>query len=466
MMKKNFSYNLAFISLICFSLVNSSCENYTIPKPALPTTSAQADNINLDHWWKKFKDPNLNKLLNQALANNNDVLIAKEQINQSKAALISAQSSYFPSLGIDATSEKTKHSTNSNSLISGSKDITHSNTGQFSAAYEIDLWGRLSSLRKAAQLELAKTNYAKSATQNAVSTQVVKSYFTLVALKQDQKLLQNILNAYNEILALEKKKLQAGLIANDEFFTSQAARDNIAAQLATAQASSQDATIALSVLVGASPKQISENKLQTIHNLSQITYIFEVPQGLPAKLLLRRPDIMAAESQLLAYNANVAAARSEWFPTISLTGLLGGQSTDLANLMNQSSRTWNVAATIAQPNLNPLTTIAKIRNAKSLRKQAEITYEQAVRQAFADALTTLNDHMQNRKSMLWQKSNFTSNEKIFTAHKQQFDAGLIDRISLLNAKINKLQAERKLLASQQTLLIALANLCQALGGGW
>ena len=221
---------------------------------------------------------------------------------------------------------------------------------------------------------------------------------------------------------------------------------------------------ALAVLVGKSPKEIEAFSHQAqAHKLpSEI----EVPSSLPSEILSKRPDIKQAEENLKAANANIGVAKAAYFPSISLSGALGFESTQLSNLVNSKSAMNSVGGGLVSPLFNMGKTKAGVQSAEASKELAEISYKQSVQQAFQEVYDALNTRHALKQRLAHQEAYVANMEKIYLLSEKQYKEGYGDYLTLLDAKRNYLNARLTLTQLKQSLLSSGVSLFKALGGGW
>lgn len=429
--------------------------------PAAPQAQATAA---LNEWWRSFGDPVLETAVAEALAHNSDVLLAAARVRQSQGALAAARTNLLPTVDLAVSGARVRSS--DDTRAASQPQFGNSFTAGFKVAYEIDLFGRLAAERQVAAQNLAASRYAGEVTRNAVAAQTARAYFTLRALDADEALYAGTLETRTRVLALQKKRLDAGAISAYAYALVEAERASVAAALPRIRAAREQAEVALSVLLGRSPRELAERQPERGGDVATLARAPEIPAGLHAELLLRRPDVRAAEAQLAAASANVEAARARWFPTISLTGFLGGESGSLSDVLQQSARTWNVAGVIAQPLVGLARVSADVDQARAQRDQAELTYRQAARQAYADALSALSAARGARESLEATEVLRESRTRVFELARRTYEAGQSSRLDVLDAERERLEAERQLVTARRERLTALVDVYQALGGGW
>lgn len=451
-------------ALLAASLL-SACS--LMPKPApeldLPSVSATTP-VELDRWWESFRDPVLDGLIAEALARNDDMVIAAQRVQASQATLDLVRINRLPDANLSLSGSRQQFS-NERPIPNRPRQY-NTVIGGFSASYELDLFGRLSGQRDVARQQLASSRYALEALRASISAQVARAYFNLRALDADEALLAQTLTTRESALSLRDRQFAGGAISRYDLELARSERAGVAASLASTRSAREQAETALSVLLGRSPRELVEKMPDRGLALSTLAVQPEIPSGLTSDLLARRADVRAAEANLAAASLSVEVARTQWMPTISLTAALGGESATLGNLLSASARTWSVGAAIAQPLVGLLSTRALVAQTEAERAQIAQTYQQAARQAYADALGALSAARGAREAMEETVKLADATRGARDLAELSFNAGNASRIVLLDAERERLSAERQLIASRLDRVTALVNTYQALGGGW
>ncbi len=454
----------ALIALIAATLL-PACSLTPRPSPGidLPQVTATTP-AELDRWWDSFKDPVLDGLIAEALSRNADVVIAAQRVQVSQATLDLVRINRLPDASLSVSGARAQYS--NERPIPGRPRQYNTVNGGFNASYELDLFGRLSGQRDVARQQLASSRYALEGLRASVSAQVARAYFSLRALDADEALLSQTLATREASLSLRGKQFAGGAISRYDLEIARSERASVAAALASTRSAREQAETALSVLLGRSPRELVEKIPDRGLALSMLAVQPEIPAGLSSDLLMRRADVRAAEADLAAASLSVEVARTQWFPTVSLTAALGGESATLGNLLSASARTWNIGAVIAQPLVGLLSTRALVAQSEAERAQIEQTYQQAARQAYADALSALSAARGAREALDETVKLFEATRNARDLAEKSFEAGRASRIVLLDAERERLSAERQLIATRLDRVTALVNTYQALGGGW
>jgi outer membrane protein, multidrug efflux system len=402
-------------------------------------------------WWDLFKDPVLQNLIREALKNNYDLQLAMARVEQERALAGVARSQYYPQVGYGAS-------------ISGQQSpIISSHTYysyNFSTLWEIDLFGRIRKLNEAQRAVYFSTEEARRDVRLVVLSDVAQGYFQLRALDEQLEIARQTVKSFEETLDLFQRKFQGGAASGLEVARAQAALSNVAAVIPDFERQIVAQENALNLLLGRNPGPIARGAA-----LADQYDPPDVPAGLPATLLERRPDLRESEQNLIAANANVGVAKANFFPTISLTGLLGGVSPQLSEL-TATGKAWSLAGNLAGPIFTGGRLKNEYRASLAVRDQAKISFEKAVTQAFGEVSTSLSAHQQLAKAYREQVKCVEAYRDSVRLSSVRYDSGLASYFEIVDAQIQLYPAESSSVSYDLGRKLAVVNLYRALGGGW
>jgi outer membrane protein, multidrug efflux system len=450
--------------LLALAVTLAGCASYRPPKPILPTAAVQSADPALDTWWTSFGDQTLAALVDEALAHNADVLTAIQSVEKSKSSLRQARLTLIPD--VSATGSVTRQRSSDFTAPPGQTGTRTTYQEGFSASYEIDLWGRAWNAKSAILAQLRASRYARETTRAAVAAQAARSYFALLALDARVDVLHQTQATRQTALELQQQRYRAGASGDYELQLAQSELASVAASVPTAVAAREQAEASLAALLGRSPREVFEGHVTRGTALETLVHAPEIPAGLPADLLIRRPDVRQAEATLAAAAANLRETRGRYFPRISLTGFFGGESLQFSQVADAAARSWTVAGAVTQPLVGLLNTRAQVRTAKATRAQAEIAYAQAARAAYADTRSALASHVAARDALIATAQRRDSVTRVKEITEQRYQGGAASYLDLLNAERDRLAAENDQVTALQNRLDAMVNVYQALGGGW
>jgi outer membrane protein, multidrug efflux system len=402
-------------------------------------------------WWDLFKDPTLQALIREALKNNYDLQVAVSRVEQERALLGVSRSQYYPQVEYNAS-------------VSGAQAILIPNhtyyAYNFSAFWEIDLFGRLRRLNEAQRALYFSSEEARRDVRLLVLSEVAQGYFQLRALDEQLEIAHHTVKSFQITLDLFQKKFEGGASSGLEVARARAALSNVAAAIPDFERQIVAQENALGLLLGRNPGPIPRGAA-----LADQYDPPDVPPGLPATLLERRPDLREAEQDLIAANANVGVAKANFFPTLSLTGAFGGVSPQLSELTG-TGKAWSLAGNL----VGPLFTAGRLKNeyraSLALRDQARVSFEKAVTQAFGEVSTSLSAHQQLAKAYAEQRNSVAAYRESVNLSSMRYDSGLSSYFEIVDAQIQLYPAESSAVTYDLGRKLALVSLYRALGGGW
>lgn len=422
-----------------------------------------------NRWWTRFEDPALDALVDQALSDNLTIRLQAQRVQEARAQLGLSEANRLPGLQAQAEATRQQDPQMGFSLggPAGAGSVIY-NQYSLSAMlnYEIDLWGRLSSQQEAARALLSQSAFSHDAVRLSVVSDVVSTYFNLRAAEARYRITRDSLETREETLALEQLRYENG--ATDRFAVRQAESAVAAtrARLPSVREQVRMLENALAILTGQTASDILAGMEFSGAALSAITLPESIPAMLPADLLQRRPDIRAAESGLLAADANVAAVAASRWPRLNLAGLLGVAYIDLGELFSGTLDTWSTSATLAGPLYDFGRTASRLDSAEARRDQAITRYRQTVLTAFGEVRDALTLYETSRERLQATDHQVEAVQTTRELAQLRYDEGLISFLALLDADRALLDAELQLAEAQRQRLSAVATLFKALGGGW
>src|SRR5882672_5258850 len=402
-------------------------------------------------WWDLFKDPVLQDLIFEAWKNNYELQFARARVEQETALGGVSRSQYYPQVGYCAS-------------ISGQQALTTPNhtyyAYSFSALWEIDLFGRIRKLNEAQRAVYFSTEEARRDVRLVVLSDVAQGYFQLRALDEQLEIARRTVKSFGETLDLFQRKFEGGAASGLEVGRAQGALSNVAATIPDFERQIIAQENALNLLLGRNPGPIARGAA-----LADQYDPPDVPAGLPATLLERRPDLREFEQNLIAANANIGVAKANFFPTISLTGLLGGVSPQLSEL-TASGKAWSIAGNLAGPIFTGGRLKNEYRASLAVRDQAKISFEKAVTQAFGEVSTSLSAHQQLGKAYREQLKAVEAYRDSVRLSFTRYDSGLASYFEIVDAQLQLYPVESSSVSYDLGRKLAMVDLYRALGGGW
>ncbi|KNC15667.1 efflux transporter outer membrane subunit [Pantoea sp. BIGb0393] len=407
-------------------------------------------------WWQNFGDANLNRLVNQALQHNSDILTARSRVDQYRAELRAAQGDNFPTLsaGVAATHQRAL------SAATGQPYESAVFQGLLQANYDVDLWGSRSNSIRAAEATLDAQRAAASAAELTVASSVASGYLSLCALDEQLRVTEATLATRENSLNLAQRQFETGYTSRLEWMQAASEYQTAKAQIPQLQHQIEQQENALSVLVGMNPREIARSS-QFDHIKPQT-----LPSLLPSQLLNRRPDIVQAQRQLLAADASLASTQANLLPSLNLTASGTLQSSELHQLLDNPFRLWSIGGSILAPLLNREALTAQVDVAMATRNQALYGYEKVVRNAFSEvdnALDAIRRSQQQLTELQKQEEYVTEAYRI--AH-NRYQNGYASYLDELDAQRTLFSTQLNIVSVKNTLLLAQIDLYRSLGGGW
>ena len=315
----------------------------------------------------------------------------------------------------------------------------------------------------AANENLNASKFDYDSARLSLSSSVAKSYFALVSLNMQEAVLKETLKTYEDTLALRKTQLDLGGINEMTYLQSKAEVERAKTSLTSVLNSKSQALTSLAILTGKSNDEILKGAVASAQNSPSSP---EINAGISSDVLLRRSDVAKALADLKATNALVGVAKADYFPTISLTGLLGFTSIDFENIFVGNANTWNIGGSLAQKIFDYGRTKNNVRVAETNEQIAAITYEATVRSALGEVRDALISRQNAKLSLDQVKNLLQSQQKIYSLAKDQYNAGYIGHLELLDAQRNLLQAKLQDISAKLDEVDSAVEVYRALGGGF
>src|SRR6266851_2214722 len=453
------------LSILVFAFLLAGCiglkPDYTKPAVDLPAgwRDAPADGVQARdaRWWKVYGDPVLDSLIDEALANNANVMLAIARVDEARAALSVTSADQRPQINATASRSRTRVSQRgSTPLAPGVNPEFNDTRVAAGVSYEIDLWGRLRNATQAARADLLTT----------LTSDVAQSYFSLRAFDEQLAATRRSLAARTEALGMQKRRFEVGDISEFDYRQLEAdvAAERALMPVLELQRAQQENVLA--VLLGKSARAIYEGALEAGSDPEGQTVAIVVPAGLPSDLLLRRPDLVQAEQTLIAANARVAVARAAYFPALSLTGYLGSESVALSDLFTGPAGIWQAALAAGQPIYAGGRIDAQVQAAGARERQALAQYQLAIQNAFRDVRDALVAQAKARERLEAESERVTALRTTLRFARLRYQNGMTGQLEVLDAERNLLAAEQNRIDALRAQRAAIADLFKALGGVW
>jgi multidrug efflux system outer membrane protein len=422
------------------------------PETGAPKSASLADRS----WWEIFPDETLQALIDEALKNGYDVRLAAARIAETKAVAGIARSEYFPQIQGEAGWFRGRQS-EFVTPFTGTVDLYDVNVGM---SWELDLWGRIRRLNEAALAQYLASEEARRGVLLSLVSDVAASYFQLRALDTELTIAERTADAFRETHDLFQRRYEAGTASALEASSAAASLASTLAAIPDLRRQIADQENHLAFLLGRNPGDVPRGAALDDQILPP-----EIPSGLPADLLKRRPDLRQAEQELVAANAAVGVAVAEFFPTIRLTGAFGGVAPQVSELFGDG-KTWSVGGGLLTPLFQGRRLKNQHRAAQARWEQAKIRYERDVTNAFGEVSTALVAYRELAGVEAEQAHAVKSYQDSVELANSRYLSGLSDYLEVLLAQRQLFPAENALAQTRYNRLAVLVQLYRALGGGW
>ena len=439
--------------LISVALTLSACTvgpNYQRPVVAVPENFYGATSTADVQWFDLFQDPVLRSLVDEAVRNGFDARIAAARVEEARARFGISESLRYPEVDYQVGLGRQR--------VSG--ETSNRGGASVGISWEADLWGRIRRLNEAARAQYLATEEGRRAVELALVSEIAIAYFDLRSLDAELDIARRSTKAFSDTRDLFQRRLEGGTASAVETARAEALLANSAAVIPLLERAIVATENRINFLAGRAPGPVARGLALTDQPLPP-----EVPAGLPSALLLRRPDIRQSEQLLIAANANIGVAEAAFYPTLSLTGLLGVASPELSNLFDQG-RTWSIQSSL----LGPIFNAGRLRNqrrvAVSQFDQARIAYEADITNALGEVSTALVSVEKLRQVEEERTRAVRANEEAARLVTLRYESGLSAYFEVLDAMERLLAAENALAETRRDRLVALVQFYRALGGGW
>lgn len=453
--------SLLAISIAALLAGCSMAPAYQRPEtPAGAGWQTPLDSVTVTGWRQQFNDPQLQRLITLGLENNRDLRLSALNVQSYEAQYRIQRAAQLPTLQASASS--TRQQTSGELNGTGAEQTGSQFGAQIGVtAYELDLFGRIQSLKdKALETYLSQVETQRS-TQIALVASLADAYLALIADQELLELSQSTLQTEQESHALTQKKFELGAASDMELAQSRTTLESARVNVAQYQRLVLQDRNALTLLLGTTlpadlvlPKSLSEVKLAPI------------PVGAPSSLLQQRPDILAAEHSLKAANANIGAARAAFFPTISLTATAGSASTELGHLFDGGTGTWSFIPQLNLPLFDGGKRVADLDVAEVAAKQAVASYEKAIQTAFKEVADALGSQAYYQQQVNAQIALVDANQRYYQLAEYRYAQGVDSYLTRLDAQRSLFAARQSMVSTRLAQLSNQISLFKAVGGGW
>lgn len=445
--------------------------DYQRPELATPAQFKQAegwtqanpsDAIARGAWWELYGDAQLNALVEELNRSNQTVAQAEAHYRQAQALVRSSRASLFPSLELSAGKTRSAQGTgsSSSSLSNNSSGIRDTYNAQLGVSWEVDLWGKLRETLSANQASAQASLADMAAIRLSQQSELVQNYLQLRVIDEQKRLLEATVAAYERSLKMNQNQYRAGVAGPDAVAQARTQLKSTQADLIDLAWQRAQYENAIAVLMGKAPANFALAATQSIPTLPQI------PVALPSQLLERRPDIAAAERSVMAANANIGVSRAAYFPDLSLSMSGGYSSSSFNNWIELPNRFWSVGPQLALTLFDAGKRSAEVDRTVAVYDQTVAQYRQTVLDGFKEVENYLVQLKVYADEAVVRQEALEAARESLRLTENQYKAGLIGYLDVVNVQTTALSNERSALTLLQGRLLASVQLIAALGGGW
>lgn len=439
-------------------------------RPAVPVAAVWPDSANptgarrvADTDWRSYySDPRLQALISAALENNRDLRIATARIAEARGQYGIQQAERIPNVNLNAG-----HNASRNPLGGSSSGTNGTYTHRYDVAaslvsFELDFWGRVSSLNEAAKANYLATEAAQRAFRLSLVADVANAYLSLLELRERAQLAAMTAAARATTRELTLRRRDLGVSSDLDFLQADGAYQGALAERANLERQQAAAENLLDVLAGQQVAQMKD--LPAARSLAEQGIASDLIVGLPAEVLLQRPDVLAAEQKLIAANANIGAVRATFLPRITLTGNFGTASRTLSGLFASDSEAWSFQPTLVQSLFDTGRYSSNLDVAEARKIIAVAEYEKIIQQAFREVANLLNAREKLSGQLAAQQANAEAQSQRLKLVEARYRAGIANHLELLDAQRESFAAQQGVIQVRSLALSSAAQLYKALAG--
>ena len=431
------------------------------------STNAQAVPADIAEFWRRFDDAKLTALVERALAANGDVRIAQARLQEARANLDEADAASRPGLGLDASATRAIRPITQQPGASRSARTGTTDDASFIANWELDLFGRLRRGSEAAAAVVSANEAGLGAAHTAVAAEVARNYLELRGLQQRVLFTEASLKNQRESLRITTARVDAGRGTQLDLVRAQGLVASTEAALPALQASIERSVFRLATLTAQSPRPLlAELSSPAPLPALPVTDLATLPVGTPEQWLRRRPDLIAAERQLAAATANIGVARSELYPRLSLSGLLGLNAASFSNLGKSESARYSLGVGLTWTPFDLGAIRSRIRASEARAQQSLANFEQTVATALEETEGAFSSFTRNAQRAQKLDAAARSADEAATLARLRYESGLTDFLAVLDAERESLNNRDQLVQAQVSTASSLVTVYRALGGGW
>ena len=452
---------LLFLSSVAFPQATSRYLDKPLPQGWEEDTQIFQQVLPVDdQWWKAFQDPVLDSLISVAVKQNYSVLTAIDRINMAKANLRMERGNFFPTIGLNAGWTRQQSSGNTSDLPQSTQ---HYYDASLNMSWELDLFGSIRNRVKAQKENFAASKEEYTGTMISLCAQVASAYINLRELQQELAVVQKNCASQEAVLKITEVRYNTGLVSKLDVAQAKSVFFSTKASIPQIESGINQYITTLAILLGTYPQEVRP-ALTAPGTLPD--YMEPIGVGLPADLLLRRPDIRRAERSVNAQAALVGASKSDWLPQVFLKGSVGYAAKDLKDLTHHKSMTYEIAPALSWTLFKGTQLVNATKLAKAQLDEAINQFNQTVLTAVQETDNAMNAYRNSIKQIVALREVRNQGQETLTLSLELYKQGLTPFQNVLDAQRSLLSYENQLVQARGYSLLQLIAMYQALGGGW
>jgi len=452
---------LLFLSSVAFPQATSHYLDKPLPQGWEEDTQIFQQVLPVDdQWWKAFQDPVLDSLISVAVKQNYSVLTAIDRINMAKANLRMERGNFFPTIGLNAGWTRQQSSGNTSDLPQSTQ---HYYDASLNMSWELDLFGSIRNRVKAQKENFAASKEEYTGTMISLCAQVASAYINLRELQQELAVVQKNCASQEAVLKITEVRYNTGLVSKLDVAQAKSVFFSTKASIPQIESGINQYITTLAILLGTYPQEVRP-ALTAPGTLPD--YMEPIGVGLPADLLLRRPDIRSAERSVNAQAALVGASKSDWLPQVFLKGSVGYAAKDLKDLTHHKSMTYEIAPALSWTLFKGTQLVNATKLAKAQLDEAINQFNQTVLTAVQETDNAMNAYRNSIKQIVALREVRNQGQETLTLSLELYKQGLTPFQNVLDAQRSLLSYENQLVQARGYSLLQLIAMYQALGGGW
>ena len=450
--------------LLIFAVSCSVGPDYVRPPVEMPDSTLYMQDYTVEDslalaladttWWELFGDTVLTYLIKTAVQENNDIKIAAARVDEFMGLYGINQSDYYPKFDVGASGRVGEYNAD------GVKFRSERWTLDVSAFWEIDIWGKYRRANEAALADLLAAEEVRRGVILSITSFVAISYFDLLSLDAQLDIAKRTVESREKTLGLFQQRWERGDISQLEISQLESEYWFAKSQIPFIEKSIVQLENAISVLLGRNPGPIPRG--QMINDL----VLPDIPESLPSELLERRPDVLQAEQELISANAKIGVVKSQYYPSLSLNGLIGFSNNDISKLFESSSIVWNTGGSLLAPLFRAGEISSQVDASEAIQRQAFFNYIKSVQTAFSDAQNALVERKKTEEIYFSDGKRLEALTIYYDLSYLRYDEGATSYLEVLDAERNLFNSELGYAQSRATMLKSVVGIFSSLAGGW